>query len=267
LSFFDDPAVGAAAPICLRPRRARLYDGVFDIALRIKARLAKARILRGRGPPRSVLIVGVEAPGREAELARVMARLAESRHAVCISTAAMGERGKFANVEAAISAAPQPLERYDWLVIADDDIAFRGPFLDTLIDLSELTGLTLAQPAHGFGSFASYAVTRRHWFTLVRQTRFVEIGPLTAIHSRAFSELVPFPPSRWGWGIDACWSAIAARNGWRLGVVDAAPLRHLRPVAATYEQGRAIAEGRELLRAEAVTASRAESLRQGTSLL
>jgi hypothetical protein len=200
-------------------------------------------------------------------MAAVMARLAQSRHAVSVSVAAMGEDGKFANIEAAISAAPQPLGSYDWLVIADDDIAFRQPLLDTLIDLGELTGATLAQPAHRFSSFASYAVTQRHWFSLVRRTHFVEIGPLTAIHNRAFATLVPFPPSRWCWGIDAYWSALAARNGWLLAVVDAAPLQHLRPVAAAYDQGEAIAEGREFLSAQAVTASRAEILREGMSLL
>lgn len=267
MGFFDDHEAGAAIQLCPRPRRAELYDDIFDVALWIKARLAKPRILRGRGPPRRILIVGVEAPGREADMAAVMARLAESRHAVSISTAPMGGKGKFSNIEAAISAAPQPLESYDWLVIADDDISFRQPFLDTLIDLSELTGVTLAQPAHYFNSFASYAITQRHWFTMVRRTHFVEIGPLTAIHSRAFSKFVPFPPSRWCWGIDAYWSALAAKNGWLLGVIDAAPLRHSRPVAGAYDSSEAITEGREFLRAEAVTASRAEILREGTRLL
>jgi hypothetical protein len=267
LGFFDDPEVGAAIQLGLRPKRAKLYDDIFDVALWIKTLLAKRKIRRGRGPARNILIVGVEAPGREADMAAVAARLAESRHAVSISIATMGEGGKFSNIEAAISAAPQPLERYDWLVIADDDISFRQPFLDTLIDLSELTGATLAQPAHRFSSFASYAVTQRHWFTLVRRSNFVEIGPLTAIHRRAFSKFVPFPPSRWCWGIDACWSAIAAKNDWLLAVVAAVPLRHLRPVAGAYDQDQAIAEGRELLRAQAVTASRAEILREGTSLL
>ena len=45
-----------------------------------------------------------------------------------------------------------------------------------------------------------------------------------------------------GWGLDAHWSAAAARAGLRLGIVDATPVRHLRPVAASYAHADAIAE-------------------------
>ena len=62
--------------------------------------------------------------------------------------------------------------------------------------------------------------------SLVRETRFVEIGPLTAFGRRAAAELLPFPELRFGWGLDLHWAALAAERGWRLGVVDATPVRH-----------------------------------------
>ena len=60
----------------------------------------------------------------------------------------------------------------------------------------------------------------------MRETRFVEIGPLTAFGRRAAAELLPFPELRFGWGLDLHWAALAAERGWRLGVVDATPVRH-----------------------------------------
>ena len=49
---------------------------------------------------------------------------------------------------------------------------------------------------------------------------------MTAFHARSFERLLPFPPLRFGWGLDAYWGAIARQEGWRLGVVDATPVRH-----------------------------------------
>ena len=51
----------------------------------------------------------------------------------------------------------------------------------------------------------------------MRETRFVEIGPVTAFGRAAAAELLPFPELRYGWGLDLHWAAVAAERGWRLG--------------------------------------------------
>jgi hypothetical protein len=51
-----------------------------------------------------------------------------------------------------------------------------------------------------------------------------------------------------GWGLDAHWAAIAESRGWRVGVIDATAVRHLRPVAATYARDAALAEAAAFLR-------------------
>ena len=77
-------------------------------------------------------------------------------------------------------------------------------------------------------------MTRRRPGLTARRTRFVEIGPVTAIRADAFDALLPFPDLQMGWGLDAYWSALAAEHGWKLGVIDAVPVRHVQPVAAAY---------------------------------
>ena len=68
-------------------------------------------------------------------------------------------------------------DSFDWLIIADDDIALEPGFLDDFIAASEAAGLSIAQPAHRFDSYANFGLTHRRWGALVRETRFVEIGP------------------------------------------------------------------------------------------
>ena len=77
----------------------------------------------------------------------------------------------------------------------------------------------------------------------------MEIGPVTAIHSDAFGALLPFPELEMGWGLDAHWSARAAEEGLALGIVDVTPIRHLRPVAASYPHAEAVAEADRFLAA------------------
>ena len=46
-----------------------------------------------------------------------------------------------------------------------------------------------------------------------------------------------------GWGLDAHWGALAQEHGWRLGVVDATPIRHSsRVTASAYDRADALAE-------------------------
>jgi hypothetical protein len=84
--------------------------------------------------------------------------------------------------------------------------------------------------------------------SVVRETAFVEIGPVFAFHRQAFDALLPFPELKAGWGLDAHWSAVALERGWRLGVIDATPIRHtMRRIAASYDRDAAIAEATRFL--------------------
>jgi hypothetical protein len=114
--------------------------------------------------------------------------------------------------------------------------------------LAERFDLAMAQPAHRWRSHAAWNVTRRRPFSLVRETAFVEIGPLCALRSDTFHTLLPFPPLRFGWGLDAHWSALARSRGWRQGVIDATPIQHgLRRIASSYDPFDAVDEGRQFL--------------------
>ena len=82
----------------------------------------------------------------------------------------------------------------------------------------------------------------------MRETAFVEIGPVTAFARATFAVLLPFPQLRMGWGLDLHWAALARAHGWRCGVIDAVSIRHrLAPAASAYSRAQAIAEARAFL--------------------
>jgi hypothetical protein len=230
-------------------RRALLAGRARDVAadaLTVPQRRAVRRAARTEPPRRRVVVAGVARPELASVSDAIAAELARSRHEVTLAfTPGTPGAGKWANLRAALAA--HTLDGSDWLIIADDDVVLPPGFLDAFVLLAERFGLALAQPAHAFASHAAWPVTRRRPGVLARRTRFVEIGPVTAIHATAFGVVLPFPDLAMGWGLDAHWSAQTAAAGLALGVVDATPIRHLRPIAATYPRAAAEEEAARFL--------------------
>jgi GT2 family glycosyltransferase len=227
-------------------RRAATDEAVDMAEVLSGRRLLLARAARREPPARSVLALGIERPERR-ELARaIRAELQRSRHRVELHTCAVGGRGKFENLNMLL--AEHPAEDHDWLLVIDDDVELPRGFLDRFVFLCERFSLALAQPAHRLNSHAAWSVTRRRPGSVVRETSFVEIGPVTAFARETFPVLLPFPSLRMGWGLDVHWAALARERGWRCGVLDAVPVRHrAAPAAAAYAREAAIAEARAFL--------------------
>lgn len=230
-------------------RRSRALGAARDVAadaLTAPGRAALRRAARTEPPRRRVLAVSVARPENAATTAAAAAELGRSRHDVTVRLHPPAPAaGKWANLNAALAAAPAA--GHDWLLLVDDDVVLPRGFLDLFLLSSERAGFRLAQPAHAFNSNAAWRVTRRRPGAVARRTAFVEIGPLTALHSETFDALLPFPHLHMGWGLDAHWGAVAAERGWPVGVVDATPVRHTAPVAAAYPRDRAIAEAEAFL--------------------
>jgi len=230
-------------------RRGRARGAALDLAadaLGAPQRAAVRRAARSAPPRRRVLVVSVARARHAATTARLVAELERSRHDVAVRLAEPAPgAGKWANLNAALAA--ERVEDHEWLLLADDDVVLPRRFLDPFLLVSERLGLRLAQPAHAFASNAAWRVTRRRPGSVARRTRFVEIGPVTALHASTFEVLLPFPDLHMGWGLDAHWGAVAAEHGWPVGVVDLTPVRHLEPVAGAYGRDEAIAEARAFL--------------------
>ncbi len=121
-------------------------------------------------------------------------------------------------------------------------------FLGGFLFLAERYGLRLAAPAHRVRSHAAWRITRRRPGSVLRETAFIEIGPVTALHRDTYAALLPFPPVGMGWGLDAHWSWLARERGWRIGIVDLLPIAHRAASAgAAYSRDDAVAGARAFL--------------------
>lgn len=263
-------------------REARdLATDAWEIVGGRRRRLALAA--RREPPRRSVLVLQIERPHHHELAARARRELARSRHEVELRVGTPDGAGKFENLNRLLDAstpevrwastpdvrwasapevhgAPGPpdapathdalenLDGFDWLLVLDDDVELPRAFLDRFVFLCERFSLALAQPAHRLNSHAAWPQTRRRRGSVVRETRFVEIGPVTAFAHETFATLLPFPPLQMGWGLDAHWGALARERGWRCGVTDAVAIRHrTAPAATAYSREAAIAEARAFL--------------------
>ena len=233
-----------------------LYEALDTLA---GTRRRAARLARMAPPQRDVLVIGVYRPG--SLLAEALPALLSERHRVRIALGSTGSTdeplrehtvaegltgGKFENLNRVLEAVGAG--DADWTIAIDDDVRLPRAFLDRFVGVCEAFGLDLAQPAQTLRSHSAWKVTRRRPATLLRETRFVEIGPVTAFGRAAAAELLPFPELRYGWGLDLHWAALAAERGWRLGVVDALPVRHeFGLVAAAYAREDAVDEASRFL--------------------
>jgi len=231
--------------------RRQASDEAIDAWELLSARRLRLALAARHAPSlQRVLVLGVERPEHRALAQAIRAELLRSRHQVELHTCPPRGRGRFENLNLLLAAREggTPIDAHDWLLVVDDDIELPHGFLDRFLFLCERFSLSLAQPAHRLNSHAAWPVTRRRARSIVRETCFVEIGPVTAFAAATFPVLLPFPDLRMGWGLDAHWAALAREHGWRCGILDAVAIGHrAAPAAAGYRREDAIAEARSFL--------------------
>ncbi len=143
-------------------------------------------------------------------------------------------------------------ERFDWVLIVDDDIEAPPGFVDALIFVALSFDFAVCQPARTPDSFVDHAIVRRHAGLLARQSRFVEIGPVVLIRRDAMPYLLPFAENdSMGWGLDFVWPVRMENAGLKMGIIDAVPVAHrMRPPCEGYAWSAANKEMAEALARE-----------------
>ena len=129
------------------------------------------------------------------------------------------------------------LDVYRFVVVVDDDIEIGPEFLDRFLEHQIAYDLALAQPARTHDSYIDHYFVAQLLGVAARWTRFVEIGPVFSLRRDAFAHILPFDEDApMGWGLDFVWPVVLESRGYRLGIVDAAPVRHaLRKPVTTYD--------------------------------
>ncbi|MFM8333839.1 MAG: hypothetical protein ACKN9T_19385 [Candidatus Methylumidiphilus sp.] len=131
------------------------------------------------------------------------------------------------------------LEKYDYIIITDDDIVLPVCFLETYLAMVEQHDFALSQPARTHDSYIDHRFVEQLDGINARQTMFVEIGPLFCIRADAIGVLIPFDVTTpMGWGYDFTWPLTMEAAGLKMGIVDIAPVSHkLRKPVSNYSHG------------------------------
>jgi hypothetical protein len=223
----------------------RIADHGLDAWLTLSGTRHRIVGLAEGTPRRDILVATVYGP-ESRWIGPALDELRDSHHNVRVAAGSTEDLsgGKFENLDVLLADEA----RADWTIVVDDDVCLPRRFLDCFVGLAEAFEFELAQPAQTLASHAAWASARRVPFTIARRTNFVEIGPVTAFSRKAAAELLPFPKLKMGWGLDLHWSAVAEQRGWKLGVIDALPVRHeARRVGGSYSSAEATAEAQRFL--------------------
>jgi hypothetical protein len=119
---------------------------------------------------------------------------------------------------------------YDQVWFPDDDIYANQDTIGRLFEVTRELGLDLFAPAlHETSSFAHFITMRNPRF-YGRRVGFVEIM-VPGFSRRALELLLPtldLSETGWGWGLDSLWPKLLGYEN--VGIVDALPVIHTRPV-------------------------------------
>lgn len=129
----------------------------------------------------------------------------------------------------ALALLPE-LTRYEAIWFPDDDISVDPAGVERLFDTFHTFGLLLAQPSLADGSYVAHEITRWNGSFDVRFTNFVEA--MCPLFSRAALEACApsFTQSVSAFGMDMVWARMLGDPRDRVGMIDAAPVVHTRPI-------------------------------------
>ena len=203
-----------------------------------------------------VLVVGVYMAEKENLAGHLVSRFASSRHCdvvqrwVAIGPKLASEAVAAVTVEEVFTRTPKftlinrliepdDLERFNYIMVCDDDISVPYDFVDRFIGWQQFCGFALAQPARTWNSYVDHGFVRQSLFSRARETRFVEIGPVFCFNREMARLALPFDPtSPMGWGYDLVWPIVARQHGLTLGIIDDAAVEHrIRAQGTLYAMG------------------------------
>ncbi len=259
----------------------RLDDRTINLAHSAFVASARLDALADKVARLEILLVGIDQRG--SRLPAMVRELRRTRHDLRIALGTLAPEpnpgledvtaltemrgGKLFNVNRLLETDRAKEADPRWLVIVDNDVILPDRFLDHFLAVCEHYEFSIAQPAQSRRSYANWGITRRRRTTIARETGFVEVGPVTAFRDDAARRWTPFIEAGMGWGVDQLWSVQARELGYRLGVVDATPVRHEdRPPAVGYslqdawESEKALLGGTDIDRSALETTLRAHYL-------
>ncbi len=144
----------------------------------------------------------------------------------------MGGYNKLEHFRDCVVSGGLDLSPYRLVLLADDDLDVTGGSISAFFESADRLGLTVSHPAQDWSGYWSLRIMLRNPLAEWRETNFVEI--MCPCFDTAFvaRKLGDFPVTRSTWGSDYAFSHLARAEGGRVGIVDTAVIRHVKPIQA-----------------------------------
>lgn len=135
-------------------------------------------------------------------------------------------------------AHPQLLERYDYILLPDDDLLMSVAGINRLFAIMREYDLSIAQPSLTLDSYINHPLFVHCPQFRLRYTNYLE-GMACCFRASYLRELLPlFERHSSGWGISHVWALLMSEPAYRAAIVDEVPMTHTRPqqTGALYSQ-------------------------------
>ena len=135
---------------------------------------------------------------------------------------------KFAATYELLCKQEKLIESYEYILLADDDLLFRGEDITRLFEICKRDRLDLAQPSLSPDSFVAHLITQHNPFFRLRCTSFVE-SMCPCMTRETLRELRhTIHESGSGWGTDYTWHKLLPNA--RIAIVDEVQVQHTRDI-------------------------------------
>lgn len=124
---------------------------------------------------------------------------------------------------------PEILERYDYFLLADDDISMTSADVNAIFSAMRRYGLQIGQPSL-VDSYYSWYHTLHDEFCLLRYTNFVEVMIPCFSREALRKVLFTFNENDCGWGTESHWPLLIDSNRRDIAIIDEVKVVHTRPV-------------------------------------
>ncbi|MDI7862354.1 DUF707 domain-containing protein [Rhizobiaceae bacterium n13] len=126
-------------------------------------------------------------------------------------------------------AHPDLFDRYDYIMLPDDDLLMKAADINRLFEIAVEHDLTMAQPALTLESYLSYPILLRMPGFRLRYSTFLE-AMACCIKSSYLRSLLPLFERHSSWGTDLVWGLLMENPAFRAAIVDEVPMTHTRPL-------------------------------------
>ena len=128
-----------------------------------------------------------------------------------------------------LTANPEILDRYDYFLLADDDISMTSADVNAVFSAMRRYGLQIGQPSL-VDSYYSWYHTLHDEFCLLRYTNFVEVMIPCFSREALRKVLFTFNENDCGWGTESHWPLLIDSNHRDIAIIDEVKVVHTRPV-------------------------------------